>query len=435
MDKIMNKSILLISPLEEFLLNPKEFMPLGVLYLSSYLKKLGYNVDVLHGNTEDIKKEYDYYGISSSTPQYPKAKKFLDFIRGINPKANVILGGAHTTSPHCANDSLKDGFDYIVQGQGEKALLSIIKGFSQKGIIKGTPLNNQELDNLIPDRNALNISEYGYPLENGKAATLITTRGCPYKCSFCSSSDCDLTFRSSKKVLEEINSLVNESGFDRLLFLDDSFTIKRQRITEILSGLSNYNILYRCYARADNSSDNSLLQLMKNSGCIELGAGIESGSQEILDLTNKFTKVKDNIDFIKRAQEIGIDINAFVMIGLPGENRKTIEETREFMEFTHPNKFGYNIFTPYPDCPIVLNYEKPFTRGPYFGKSFKDFITLYPMPYEKTIAKSQSIDHCFVSTPDLSREEIIQAYHQEFEKLVNITGFDPRKRGDRNKSN
>jgi len=87
-----------------------------------------------------------------------------------------------------------------------------------------------------------------------------------------------------------------------------------------------------------------------------------------------------------------------------------------------------------PDSPIVVNYNVPFTSGRHIGKSFRDFITLYPMPYEKAVTKSKKIDNCFVSTPDLSREEIIQSYYSEFEKFVKITGFDPRKRGDRNKS-
>ncbi|MFH1768677.1 MAG: hypothetical protein ABH858_05930 [Candidatus Omnitrophota bacterium] len=95
------------------------------------------------------------------------------------------------------------------------------------------------------------------------------------------------------------------------------------------------------------------------------------------------------------------------MIGLPWESKETIKATRNFLIETKPAKFGYNILTPMPDCPIALDYEKPFESGPYAGKAFKDFITLYPMPYEKAVTKAKSIDNCFVSTPDLSRQDIV----------------------------
>jgi radical SAM superfamily enzyme YgiQ (UPF0313 family) len=424
----MAKNILLISPLEDFLINPKEFLPLGILYLSSFLKKKGIEVDVLHGDPTEIKKEYDFYGISSTTSQYNKARLFKNYIKERNPSAKIVLGGAHTKSPKCSQESLEDGFDYVVVGQGEKTLLKIIEGKENKGIISGEPLNHQEIDEALPDRDALDITKYGYPLVNGMAATIITARGCPYKCSFCSYSQDRLMFRSHEKVLEEVDLLVNKYGFNRLLFVDDSFTANKTRIKNILSGIEKYNILYRCYARADNSNDKEVLQMLLSSGCIELGVGIESGSQMILDLSNKKTKVDKNLEFIKTTQEIGIGINAFVMIGLPGESKKTIEETREFMEKAKPQKFGYNIFTPYPDSPIIVNYDKPFESGKYIGKSFKDFITLYDVPYDRAFAKAKTIGNCFVSTPDLSREEIINFYHQEFEKFVQITGFDPRKR-------
>jgi len=426
----MQKKTLLISPLEDFLINPKEFPPLGILYLSSYLKKYGQEVDVIHGDFQDIKQEYDFYGISASTAQYPKAKNIMKLIKKNNKHSRVVLGGPHTIAPKCSKQALEDGFDQVVIGQGEKALLSIIHGNKDR-IIVGEPLNRFELDSLFPDRDALNMQDYGYPFLNGKAATIITARGCPYKCSFCSISSGSVGFRSLESVLEEIALLKDKHKFDKFLFLDDSFTINKERLINILKELIQYKIQYRCYARPDTSYDRKLLELMLESGCVESGVGIESGSQKILDLTNKKTKVNKNIEFIKMAQEIGLEVNAFIMIGLPGESLETVKETREFIEKTKPKKFGYNIFTPYPDSFIVINYEKPFDSGPHKGKSYKDFITLYPMPYEKAITKAKTINDCFVSTPDLTREEIVNLYHKEFERFVQITGFDPRKRSQR----
>lgn len=427
----MPKKILLISPLEDFLINPKEFPPLGILYLSSYLKKNNYDVTCLHGSAEDITSDYDFYGISSSTPQYPQAQKILNHIKQINPDAKVILGGAHTTSLKCINEALKDGFDYVVRGQGEKALLNIVQGNEQQRIVNGANLNSEEINNFFPDRDALDMKSYGYPLFGGRAATIITSRGCPYNCAFCANSCRKVSFVDPDSVMKEIDVLINKYKFDSLLFLDDSFTLNKKRLITITQSLKDYSLKYRCYARTDNSSDDDLLNLMLESGCVELGAGIESGSQEILTMMNKHTTIENNIRFIQQTQRLGIPVNTFIMIGLPGESKKTIEETRNFMEKARPKKFGYNILTPYPGSPIIEEYDVPFSHGPHKGKSFKDFITIYEMPYGKAITKAKSIDECFVSTPDLSREEITKRYHEEFEKFVKITGFDPRTRGDR----
>jgi radical SAM superfamily enzyme YgiQ (UPF0313 family) len=208
--------------------------------------------------------------------------------------------------------------------------------------------------------------------------------------------------------------------------------LNKKRLISITNSLKDYKIKYRCYARADNSADENLLNLMLESGCVELGVGIESGSQKILTLMNKHTTVENNINFIQQTQNMGMSVNSFIMVGLPGESEKTIEDTRNFMKKAKPHRFGYNIFVPYPGSPIAEKYDSPFTNGQYAGKSFRDFITLYDMPYEKAVTKAKTIDECFVSTPDLSREQIIDTYHKEFEKFVEITGFDPRKRGDRN---
>jgi len=424
----MNKKILLISPLEDFLINPKFFPPLGILYLSSYLKQHYYEVDVIHGDIKDIKKDYDFYGISSSTPQYPKAKKILEHIKINNPKAKVILGGAHVNSEKCALEALIDGFDYVVRGTGEKSLLKIVEGEENRKLIVGERLTQEELDNLLPDRDAINIEEYGYPIGDKKAITIITSRGCPYRCSFCSISCGRVDFRDYKKVIEEIFLLKKRYGYENFMFLDDSFTVNKKRLKNILEGLKDQSIRYRCYARADNSSEESLLKLMLKTGCVELGVGIESGSQKILDLVDKKTSVKDNLKFLELARKIGIRINSFIMIGLPGEDIESVNDTREFMEKTKPEAFGYNIFTPMPDSPIVVNYEKKIEYGPYKGKSFKDFITIYPMPYEKAVTKAKKIEECFVSTPALSREDILRIYNEEFERFIEITGFDPRKR-------
>lgn len=410
-------SVLLFDPLDEFLIGKKEFSPLGVLYISAWLKAHGHEVRVIHGEPEEIPAGYSTYGISATTPQYPAARRALDRIRELAPKARVVLGGPHANAPRCAAEALTDGFDQVVVGEGETAMLDIVEGRAAEPVIKGEPLKN--IDDLFPDRDAIDFLNYGYPLDSGvRAATIMTARGCPYKCQFCSSAEGTARWRSIERVEEEVDLLVNRYGYKGLLFVDDVFTLKPTRLHEMLRMLKKYGVVWRCYARTDLKYDE--LSAMKEAGCVEVGAGVESGSQRVLDLVMKLTTTVGNKEFIRNCKRAGILANTFIMVGLPGESPQTILETRRWMEEAVPERFGYNIYTPYPDSPIVQKFDH-----------FKNYITIYPMPYEKALTKAKKITECFISTPWLTREEIIAAYYENFEHFTSVTGFDPRRRGFR----
>ena len=203
---------------------------------------------------------------------------------------------------------------------------------------------------------------------------------------------------------------------------------------------------------------------MRRAGCVEVGAGIESGSQNILDVTMKYTTTEGNLEFIAACARADIMPNTFLMIGLPAETESTVQETREWFRraaevFTrHSDKqlrWGWNIFTPMPDCPNLLVWEadgrvspnagpRKHYAGTYAGTRMRDLITIYPMPYELSVMKARRgyITSCFVSTDTeflrpqggLSRERIFDLYQEGFEWFAGASGFDPRKRGDRAKA-
>jgi magnesium-protoporphyrin IX monomethyl ester (oxidative) cyclase len=431
--------VLLYDPLDEFLIGNKEFAPLGILYISSWLKEKGHEVDVIHGKSNEITAgDYDLYGISATTPQYPAAVEAAHNILKENPNAEIVLGGAHTNAPQVRKQIFNDGFTQIVVGEGEKAMDQILRSNPKKrSIIFGEKITKGELGDLFPDRDALNIDEYGYPLGGSKALTMMTARGCPYRCQFCSSAGTKYTLRPIDNIMEEVDLLVNKYGVNRILFTDDVFTLNYKRLKDLSTELKSYmpesmgGLRWRCYSRTDMKLEG--LETMANGGCIEVGAGVESGSPDILELVMKRTNPKSNVEFIKATKQVGIKANTFIMVGLPGESPKTIEETRKWVEDARPEVFGYNIYTPMPDSPILQKYNLPIQSGKFKGKKMSDFITLHDMPFEKSVMKSKKIEECFVSTPWLSRQEIIDTYYKEFEKFVEITGFDPRIRGDRRK--
>ncbi|HUS51186.1 MAG TPA: radical SAM protein [Candidatus Paceibacterota bacterium] len=431
--------ILLYDPLDEFLIGNKEFAPLGILYISSWLKKRGYEVDVIHGKPEEIiVGDYDLYGISATTPQYLAAVEAAQNILKENPNAKIVLGGAHTNAPQVREQAFSDGFTQIVVGEGEKAMEQILKNNPKKGsTIFGERLTKNELGDLLPDRDALNISEYGYPLGGSSALTMMTARGCPYKCQFCSSGGTKYSFRPINNIIEEVDLLVNKYGVNRILFIDDVFTLNHKRLRDLSTELKAYipesmgGLRWRCYSRTDMELKG--LEIMADGGCIEVGVGVESGSPDVLELVMKKTNPESNVEFIKATKQVGIKANTFMMIGLPGESPKTIKETRNWIKKAMPEVFGYNIYTPMPDSPILQKCNLPIQSGKFKGKKMSDFITLYDMPFEKSVMKAKKIEECFVSTPWLSRQDIIDNYHKEFEEFVEITGFDPRTRGDRRK--
>ncbi len=192
------RRVLLYDPYDDFLQGPRDFTPLGILYLSAWLKRAGHDVTVLHEEIDALPAGFDVYGISATTPQYPKARAALDRIREIAPGAVVVLGGAHVNALRCRREAIADGFDFVVWGEGETTLQAIVEGRirredvrPEQRIIEGAkiPAHDGTIDAVpAPDRDAIDIRRYGYPIEGRKAATLMTARECPFKCQFCSSA-------------------------------------------------------------------------------------------------------------------------------------------------------------------------------------------------------------------------------------------------------
>lgn len=413
----------LIYPPSPFLINQKAFPPLGILYLSAYLRKEGIEADVLDlTNKEDYLEEalegynFPLVGIGATTPQYTLAKKIKDIIKKKNPSATIIIGGPHVSSN--TQKCLDDGFDIAVVGEGEAALLDIVqkytRGESIKNIVKFPYIDN--IDSIpFPDRDMIEIRNYGYEVDGGKATTIITSRGCPYNCAFCSKdvwSRGKVRFHGIEYVINEIQLLRENYGFQYFLFLDDLFTMNKKRLLAICERIKGWGIKWRCYARANNVTKEMLIA-MKEAGCVEIGVGVESGSQKILNMVDKGTKVEDNTRLVLDCKEVGITVNVFLMIGLPGETYETVEETKKWMEMVRPDKFGFNIFAPYSGIPIFNNIDKYDLR-------------ILPMPDEKSWVKGKDGEHmAYVETSELSAGEILRLFKELFPYYTKLCSWKP----------
>lgn len=397
------KAVLIIPP-SPFLLEPLTFVPLGPLYLSSYLKKCGHEVVVydfndykerIHGKKWDKVEDSDVIGVTGTTPQFNNMVHFLKWIKHEYRKDKVcVAGGPHASSD--PNSCLNVGFDAVVIGDGELAFQEVLE-CGLKGY------HSHEVTNLnalpFPDWSAINIKRYHYKVDSSNAMSVITQRGCPYACAFCSHWEGyrKVRFRSPENVVEEIQVLRNLYGYEAFMFWDDEFNLSHERTIKLCEALKPLQIKFRCFIRS-NLFDGGIAQAMKEAGCVEVGCGIESGSQRILNTIGKGTTVEQNTRARKICRILGISFKAFTIIGLPSEDEESVKETREWLRKNEPDDFDVTVNTPYPGSP---QWEHPEKYDLIFDKEIMRKL-LYEGMFYKGPAKS------FVATSKLSSNRIVE---------------------------
>ena len=338
----MDNEIVLFNPPSPFLINQKCFLPLGILYLAAVLEKNNIPVKVVdlagcEDNLELALNNYPgrlVYGISSSTPQYPYAKKIKEIIRNKERDATIVIGGSHPSS--VPKKCLEDGFDCVVIGEGENAILDIAKAVREK---KELPSLIQlpyisDLDSLpLPARHLLPINSYGYDIgQEGYATTIITSRGCAFNCVFCSKDvwQKSVRFNSVNYVIEELKSIISDYGIKHFLFLDDAINLKKDRILDLCLKLKPLGIKWRCYARADFNAKEILLA-MKEAGCVFINYGIEAMDDVVLKNMKKALTTRQAIEGIEVTLRAGISPGLNIIFGNLGDNKDTLKKGVEFL--------------------------------------------------------------------------------------------------------
>lgn len=396
--------VALIVPRSPFLFDPLTFPPLGIMYLSSYLKQRGHTVTVYDYNDFDelLHRERwanvvvaDAVGITGVTPQFKDMVQLLGWARyGSENRKYVVAGGPHAS---CDPDScLGAGFDCAVIGDGEYAFeRAITEHLVGKHF---APVEN--LDMLpFPDREAIDIKKYHYQIDGVPATSIITQRGCPYQCAFCChwQGYRKVRFRSPENVVAEIEYLKKFHGYHAFMFWDDEFNLNRNRTIELCEALKPMKVKWRCFIRAD-LFDAELADTMNDGGCVEVGCGVESGSQRILNNINKQVTVEQTSRARKIAKVAGIRFKAFLMIANSGDDEETVEETRDWLRKNEPDDFDITINTPYPGSPEwehPENYDLIFDKNQLKQRFYEGLF--YKGPQESP-----------VRTKALSEERIVQ---------------------------
>lgn len=368
--------------------NPRAYFPLGLLSIAGVLKRENYNVEIydtkvsgnIYINSNIIHfgdnwnivdrriREYnpDIVGISNLfSSQWTNALKIAQITKEIDKGILTIVGGPHASVK--PDDFLKDGYvDFVVLGEGEYTIIDLLGQLKEKKSdfreIKGIAFreNGQIIVNerreFIKDLDALPFPAYelvdvenyfllqkkGFgsrPLGAGeRAVSLFTSRGCPYKCVFCSINlSLGKKFRahSAGYVLNLIEMLIKKYQVNFIHFEDDNFTFNKVRFNNIMDGILTKKIKIKWGTpngvRADTLNDEDLLFKMKSAGCAYLNIGIESGDQKILDtVINKQLDLDVVISIAQKCHKLNIRLSAFFVVGFPGETIQNIKNTLKF---------------------------------------------------------------------------------------------------------
>ena len=346
-----------------FLIDDMCFPPLGLMAVGTGLKARGHDVTIYDGPIHKVPLDFDYYGVGPTTPEYASALR----LRWRVPKARIVIGGPHATLN--TDDCLQDGFDCVVCGDGE-----LIAGESEIATVC-FPAEKPLDEYPIIDRSLLDPYKYKYYLNGRPATTLMTSRGCPFKCAFCCKNYDTVRFRSAESVIKEIDMLWKDYGFHALVFPEDIFILDRKRTVAICQHLKKREIIWRCLVRGDliTKYGNGFVQMMAESGCVEVGIGVESGSDEILRNIKKGETVGTIKQAIRMLKGNGIRVKGFFILALPGENRDTLNDTEAFLSEMELEDVDITIYQPYDGTPIWKDkdgYDIQWSDNIAYGERF-----------------------------------------------------------------
>lgn len=355
--------LLLLSCRSPFVDDSKVYPPLANLYLKSAVNAMCPEVDVRLGDDAyelgDLSPlaPFDVIGISVMTPQRQEALQLAQAVKARWPDKRIVAGGPHVM--HYLGDLLAEpAFDYLVPHDGERALAAIVGARGPLPRVLSDKLSRAELAaQPRPDRTSEEavtlIRQYHYMLGGRRATTMLTARGCPEQCTFCEDATTLTRPSTIDTIREELNDIVR-LGYSGVYIFDDLFALSLARIRPICDELQRRALIYRCNAQARcfTKHGDEMARALADTGCYEIAFGAESGSQQILDVTRKRCTVEQNYLTVAFAKRHGLKVKAFILLGLPGENRQSLAETEAFIRDSGIDDFQCAIYMPYKGTAI-----------------------------------------------------------------------------------
>lgn len=360
----------------------KPYPPLGLLYLSAYLRRAGFEVELFDSTfvsrmelTARLERELGGV-LGVYTNLLTRASVLSILAEATRHRWTVVLGG-----PESANypaEYLASGADVIVAGEGEETLAELLPALAARGPhrlhgVAGTTFRDEDglmvvnparpqiadLDALPwPDRDRIDLRRYidVWRRHHGMGSVnLITARGCPYRCTWCSHAVFGFTHRrrSPRDCAEEVRHIHEVYQPDQLWYADDVFTISHRWLYDFAAELKSRNlrIPFETISRADRMMKEEVLQTLAEIGCYRIWIGSESGSQKVLDVMERGVTVEQVRWATKAAQRHGIQVGMFLMWGYEDETLADIEATVAHVRETNPDTFLTTVAYPIKGTP------------------------------------------------------------------------------------
>jgi anaerobic magnesium-protoporphyrin IX monomethyl ester cyclase len=367
-----------------------ELPMLGLAFIAAALRDQGHEIKIIDyevngwpmsrvaGDISDFKP--DAVCMTGYITNMRRCASVALISKQVDPKTTVIMGGPQVTifpeeafhSPDIDVVVLSEGeiiVRNLMNALGDEDKLTDVKGIWFRRVDGEIQQNEREVlvDNLdifpAPALDLFDLELYFPPvyIRGKKVAHMLTTRGCPFQCTFCETKltfGRSLRFHSIERIVDEIEQLINK-GYDGIQFYDDIFTANARRTTELCEEILERGLKFSwmCYTRT-NTVSLELLTLMRRAGCYLISYGIETGDDELLDIVKKNLDVEANRRGIALANEAGIEVAGTFMLGLPTE---TAEQTQRTIEFALNNPIDYAIFgilEPYPGTEMWLDTKR-----------------------------------------------------------------------------
>lgn len=382
--------------------------PVGIAYMAGVLQENSIDVEILDASAEDmdfkdvekelLKRKPDLVALTALTPTIGRALETAQVVKETLPDSIVVMGGYHPTFNFI--ETLEDeNVDIVIRGEGEYIMLNLVQALENqsslhdvKGIVfedknsKEIVVNPeapliQDLDELpFPALNLLPMKKYRLLDMDTHMTTMITTRGCPMQCSFCSSAAMHgkkIRERSVENIVDEIEYLKTNYDIDTIAFMDDTFTLKKRKVMAICDEIlkRNIEIMWGCTSRVD-TLDEKLLKKMKEAGCITIFIGVESADQQQLDNMCKNTTIAKIENAFKIAHKLKIRTIASVALGMPGDTKEIMNKTVKFVHKLKPNYAIYSLATPYPGTRF---YKEAFEKNLIKIKDWSKYTLITPI--------------------------------------------------------
>ncbi|MFC1889395.1 B12-binding domain-containing radical SAM protein [Thermodesulfobacteriota bacterium] len=411
--------------------------PLGLLSIAAYLARQGHTVFLLDclgpkavtGMKANARRildtSPDIVGFSTTTSGFLDGYDLAARIKTIRPQTTTLFGGVHISSMGAVLLEKYESIDYLCLGEGEKTLGELAAGLKANqidGLVwrdDGRPVTNpprtpiQDLDDLpfplyeklegFPKGYSLPL--FSYILSHG--ATMVTSRGCPYQCSYCDRSVFKRGFRSNSAeyIHEHMKHLQTRFGVRHINIYDDLFTLDRRRVEELCSLLISkpLGMQFNCAVRAGHTDDD-LLQLLKDAGFLQLSLGIETGDPDLLKFHKQGMDLDDITDTVNCIKTKGLRVKGLFMMGLPGDTEESIRKTSDFVISLGLDDMNMSKFTPFHGAPIWSTISE-------FGTMDEDW------------RKMNCLNFVFVPKGIESKERLDQLYNQHVKRFYTDPGW------------